>query len=338
VNRGAALTGALLATLATPPIWPLALAAFLIRGGILLVALPILVLPTPVGLGNLTAPALTSIAFGSISAETVLSAVAIVVVVLAWVLAGGWLAAALEAETARIVAVDEGVRVFRSTAPPGAATASAAQGPQRARRVAARILAARLLALLPLAVALAWGSVRIVGVTYRELTNPIDVAVPIVQRVLLASPDVIVAVVLSWMVGEVVGAIAARRIVLGDVGVTAGLGSALTVCVRHPFPTAIRFWVPTLVLLVVLVPSVAAVGAAWAAADAALDGSDPLRVLGSVVLFVGLWLVGLLLTGVVCAWRATVWTIAEVIGEGTFGGSGNRRPGHWRPTPSSAKV
>ena len=52
MSRGAALTGALLVTLATPATWPLALAAFLIRGGILLVTLPIVVLPTPVGSGQ----------------------------------------------------------------------------------------------------------------------------------------------------------------------------------------------------------------------------------------------------------------------------------------------
>ena len=87
-----ALSGALRATLAAPATWPLALGAFLIRGGILLVALPILVLPTPVGLGDIIAPALTSIAFGSVSTGMVVSIAAIVVVGLGWILAGGWLA------------------------------------------------------------------------------------------------------------------------------------------------------------------------------------------------------------------------------------------------------
>ena len=59
MTRGAALTRALLATLATPVTWPLALAAFLLRGGILVFTLPILVLPTPVGLGNVLAPTIT---------------------------------------------------------------------------------------------------------------------------------------------------------------------------------------------------------------------------------------------------------------------------------------
>ena len=50
----------------------------------------------------------------------------------------------------------------------------------------------------------------------------------------------------------------------------------------------------------------------------------------SVVLFVAVWVVGLGLTAVVCAWRAAVWTVAGVLARGTFGGSSDRRPGDWR--------
>jgi hypothetical protein len=37
--------------------------------------------------------------------------------------------------------------------------------------------------------------------------------------------------------------------------------------------------------------------------------NDPLELFLAVVLFVALWVVGLVLTGVICAWRAAVWTI-----------------------------
>ena len=77
MNRRAALIGALLATLRTPATWPLALAAFLIRGGIVLVLVPIVVLPTTVGIGNVFGPALASIAFGSVSGELVGMAVVV---------------------------------------------------------------------------------------------------------------------------------------------------------------------------------------------------------------------------------------------------------------------
>ncbi len=109
MRRGAALTGALLATLATPASWPLALAAFLLRGGFLVVTLPIIVLPTTVQLANILAPDLSSIALGTITLELALLAGSIGATVVAWLVLGGWLAAALEAEGARLIAADEEV-------------------------------------------------------------------------------------------------------------------------------------------------------------------------------------------------------------------------------------
>ena len=96
MTRGAALTGALLATLVNPATWALALAAFLVRGGIVVVLLPIVVLPTPVGLGTALAPMLTAVAFGSVSAGEVILAVGLSIAVVAWIIVGGWVAAALD--------------------------------------------------------------------------------------------------------------------------------------------------------------------------------------------------------------------------------------------------
>jgi hypothetical protein len=298
-----ALADALLVTLATPTTWPLALAAFLLRGGILVVALPIIVLPTPVGVGNAVGPALTSIAFGSVPTELVVVIGSIVVGVLIWLVAGGWLAAGLEAEGARIVGRDEDVVALRGPeATPGGRPAD--------RHLAARILAARLLASLPLGVVLATGSVRLVFVTYRELASPLDVATPILVRVLRGSPEVVIAIVVAWMVAEIVGALAARRITLARSGVGGALRHAVATCVRHPVSTLVRFCVPTLVLFLVLVPSALAAAAAFDAIGAVLGGrSDPIGILVGVIVFVTLWAVGLLLASVVCAWRAAIWTV-----------------------------
>jgi hypothetical protein len=328
VNRGAALTEALLVTLATPTTWPLALAGFLIRGGIILVALPIVVLPTPVGLGNVVAPSLTSIAFGSVSVEVLVVTTAVLVGALAWLVAGGWLAAALEAEGTRIVALDTDLTTRRA----GPVTPTTG-------RMAARILAARLLANIPLGLVLAWGSTRLVLVAYHELTSPLDVSSPIVLRVLRGAPEVVVAIVVAWMIGQMVGALAARRIVLARAGVAGALRSALVTCLRHPLSTLADFWIPTCILVAALVPSAIATGSATGAAGAVLDEpDDPVRVLTAVLSLVLLWIVGLLLASVVCAWRAAVWTVADVARDGTFGGSADRRPGDWRSDRSSANL
>ena len=337
MSRGVALGRGLLVTLAMPPTWPLALAAFLIRGGIILLVIPIVVVPTPVGIGNAFGPTLTAIALGQVPLEAVVGAGLAGLAVVAWLFGGGWLAAALEAEGARLVAVNEdptgGAEVgdgSRSVVGPASRTRGS---------VAARILAARLLAAVPLVLVIAWASFRLVITTYDELTIPRDVTTPIVLRVLAATPEVFVAAVVAWMAAEMVGAIAARRIVLAGDGVGRALLAAVGECLRHPLPVLARFWIPTLVLGLVVVPSAVASAAAWAATgDALTDGGDPLRVLVSVVALVVLFSVGLLLLGVVCAWRAAIWTIAEAVRQGTFGGSIDHRSGDWRTEGSSATL
>ena len=335
MTRGAALSGALLVTLATPATWPLALGAFLIRGGIVLVALPLVVLPTPVGLGNVLGPILTSIAFGSVSGEVLIVLGSMIVVAVAWLFLGGWLAAALEAEAIRIVALDGDV------AGSGRLRVNPATG-----RTAARVLAARLVADIPLGLVLAWGLIRLVVVTYDELTSPLDVSTPIVLRVLRGAPEVVFGIGLAWMVVEIVGAVAARRIVLADDGVGGALRFSVRFSVRSfardPLSALASFWVPTLGLIVVLVPSALATTAAAGAVRSVLRESgepgDPVAVLVAVLSLVLLWVVGLLLAAVVCAWRTAVWTVAAIARDGTFGGSTDRRPGDWRRDRSSGTL
>ena len=334
MRRGAALTGALLVTLSTPATWPLALAAFLLRGGFVVVAFPIVTLPTSVQLGNALAPDLSSVALGTIPPGLAIVTSAIGVAVVAWLVLGGWLAAAMEAEGARIVALDEDVAALgpdQAEAPLNAEVS--------ASRVAIRILAARLIAYLPLAVVLSWGSVRLVIAAYVELTSPLEVATPIVIRVVRASPEVIIAILVAWTVGEIVAAAAARRITLAGDGVLAGLRSALATTVRRPLTAIVRFWLPTAVLLLVLLPTGLAAGSGWeAATDVIGRRQEPIAVALTVISFVALWVVGLVLFGIVCAWRAAVWTVAEVAREGTFGVSADRRPGDWRPEGTSATL
>ena len=206
-------------------------------------------------------------------------------------------------------------------------------------RVAARILAARLIACVPLAVVLGLGSIRLVLVTYRELTSPLDVSAPLALRVLRGTPEVVAAVVVAWMLAEIVGAMAARRIALSDQGVGDALAGAASGFVRAPLSSLARFTIPAIVLLVILAPAAVAAGSAWEAVGTVLgDAADPLPLLLTVVVFVGLWMVGLVLVAVVCAWRAAIWTVAAATGKGTFGGSTDRRPGHWRLTRSSATL
>ena len=109
MTPGTTLVTSLLATLAHPTTWVLALAGFLVRGGIVAFLVPILVLPTPVGLANLAGPTLVEFVFGGFSPTLVVLIAAGVGGVLAWIVFGGFLAATIEVEGIRIVAGDEDV-------------------------------------------------------------------------------------------------------------------------------------------------------------------------------------------------------------------------------------
>ena len=247
MNRGAALIGALLATLETPATWPLALAAFLVRGGIVLVAGPDRRAADDGRVRQRLRPGarLDRVRVDLDRAGRHVrrrSALAVV----AWIVFGGWLAAALEAEAAWMVAGDEDVRALGRPRPRPACSGT---GPTGTARVAARILVARLIAYIPLAVVLAVGTVRVVLVTYRELTSPLDTSTPIVLRVLRGTPEVVVAVVVAWTLGEMVGG--DRRPPDRPGRRRRRVGAARRD--RHVPPPSdrvglIRFWLPTAVL------------------------------------------------------------------------------------------
>ena len=162
-------------------------------------------------------------------------------------------------------------------------------------------------------------------VAYRELTNPLEAGTPVVVRVVRDAPEVIVAVTLAWIVGEIIGPLAARRIVLAGDGVFGSLRAALGELVRRPLATLARCVVPLAVLVAVLVPSLLAAGAAWRTVQAAIGGPDATGLFIAILAFVTLWLIGLLLIAVVSAWRGAVWTVAVVSAPGTFRRTKRRR-------------
>ena len=107
---GATLAGSLLVTLARPSTWVLALAAFLIRGGLLVFVIPIVVLPTPVGLAERRRADARRV---RVRRRLARRSSAVVATASSgrcvWLVGGGLLAATAEAELIRIVATDEDV-------------------------------------------------------------------------------------------------------------------------------------------------------------------------------------------------------------------------------------
>lgn len=326
MTSGAVVSASLLAALANPAVWLLALAGFLLRGGVILVLAPVIVLPSAVGLANAVGPMLTTLVLGGTSPQVVILLVAVVGGVFTWLLGGGWLAAILEAEAIRRVVADEVVD-------PEGASRAPLPGPVRA---AGHILAARLVAGLPLAVALAAGSMRLVDLAYRELTLPTETGPSLIVRVARAAPDALFWIGVTWLLMEVWGALAARRIVLARDGAIPALGQAVIHVLRRPLTTVALALLPLAVLLVVLVPSAVASATTWDAIRAELAGqAAPLTVAALVVLFVTLWGGGLVLIGMVSAWRSAAWTIEAA---GTFGGVRHPSTGEWPATTTPATL
>jgi len=315
MSLGAILTSSLLATLAHPIAWPLALAGFLVRGGIVLFLLPIVALPSTVAISDRIAPILSAFVLGGATVQLAVLFGAICALIVALLLLLAWFAAATEAALIHDAPAWDELDPARPSAP-------------RRRGESGRILTARLVVHVPFLVAVGWGTIRVVEAAYRELSRPVDVDTPIVLRVLGSVPEVIAIVLVTWAIGQILGAIAARRVVLLGSSTAGAVRSALAESIRRPLQVVILFVVPTLALLAVLLPTAAATSSTWERARIAI--AEPVGAVEGILTvcaFVGLWLGGLVLVSMVCAWRASVWTLdAE---QRTFGVSRPVPPGDW---------
>jgi hypothetical protein len=331
VSWGAGLAASLLVVLPRPGTWIVALAAFLVRGGIIVFLIPIVVLPSPVGLANIFGPTITTFWLGGVSVGFAAVVTAIFAAFFIWLVVGGWVAAVTERDLIELVAADEEL---------GAGGAIPHPSTARRRGRIWRIVLVRLAAHVPLAVALGYGSLRLVQAAYRELTLPSDVVTPIAWRIVVAAPDAVIAIVVAWALGEILGSLGARRLVLWGQSVDAAYVGAWADLLRRPLTTLATFAVPTLVLGLVVGPVLLAAGVVWDALRTGLSGADAgdaLLVLLTMLTFVAIWTAGLLLAGLAAAWRSAAWTVETVRTRGTYGALEHRQTGDWNdPEPSGS--
>jgi hypothetical protein len=321
----------LLLVLPRPGTWAIALAAFLVRGGLLVFLLPILVLPSPVGLATMVGPTITAFWLGGLSLGFAAIVSAIFAAFFVWLVVAGWVAALSERELIQAVAADD---EMAGRAPPALSTS-------RRRGRIWRILLLRLAGYVPLAAALGYGSLRLVQATYRELTLPSDVLVPIAWRVVASVPDAVAAIAVAWALGEIVGALGARRLVLWGQSIDQAFLGAWTDLVRRPVTTVATYVVPTIVLAVASVPLLLAAGLVWQMLRGilALDRPEDLPVVAvTMALFLVTWALGLLVAGLLTAWRSAASTVEVLRVRGTFGASRSSRPGEWNDADPSGTV
>lgn len=280
-----------------PSLWAFALVAFLARGGLALLVLPIVVVPTFIGLANFVGPA--SVTAGGPGPRLVALVVAALTAGLAVAVLGTLVAAAAEVALHRSTVAMPEARAVVGTGEPG-----------RAGPAVARVAVIRLVLLVPVSVVFAIAIPTWVAVAYRELTLPSDLGVPLAARVLVGAPAASSAVLGTWLVAEVVGGFAARRASLLGASAWRALVGGILDPLRAPVGTILTVAAALGVSVVLLVPAVWALAAAWDAARHALaDGSDLLLALGAALLLAAAWFAALGLAALAAAWRATLGTM-----------------------------
>lgn len=293
------MAGAVLVTLIRPLSWVLGLAGFLAGGGLVLVAWPILVLPTPTGLQNALGTPVSSLVFGSPTPALVA------------LVAGGGAAAMMMAATAMLAgawAEREGIGVaLEAAAEEGLAPAVDLAGAPGVLRIAV----VRLLDLVPVAIALglAWGPVY--DAAYRELVLPDDLVTPLPLRVMADVPHLVVLVAVAWLVSDSAAAVGVRCLVLERRSVLGAWVDGWGELVRRPLRVIGTAILGLGVLVLLTGPALAAAAVGWARVrDILGDDRDPIVTLAAVVIWVSIWLGGLVLAGVGAGIRAAAWSLA----------------------------
>jgi hypothetical protein len=296
-RRGAAAATAM--TARRPSLWVYALVAFLARGGLLVLVLPIVIVPTFIGLANFVGPA--SVSAGGPGPRLVALIVVGLAAAVALVVVGACVAAAAEVVLHRATMGTPEAESFITDA------ATDAGGTVRA---IGRVTGVRLVLLVPVVIAAAAAIPAWVTVAYRELTVPTDVAAPLAARVLAGAPAASILVVATWLAAEIVGGFAARRSALFGTSTARALASGIADPFRAPVATALTVAIALGITVAVLAATWWATGAAWDAARRALASStDVLPALASALALAATWLAGLALAAAAAAWRATLVTM-----------------------------
>ena len=251
----------------------------------------------------------------------------------AWLVIGGWVAAVTERDLIELVAADDELGAGGTIPRPS--------GSRRRGRIW-RIVLLRLAAYVPLALALGYGSLRLVQATYRELTLPSDVVTPIAWRVIATVPEAVIAIVVTWALGETLGSLGARRIVVWGQSLDQAYFGAWADMLRRPLSTH---------------RDIRAADGRDGAARRARSCSRPaspgtscgpslLRPPGRTrrscscrcSTFVAIWSAGLLVAGLAAAWRSATWTVELVRVRGTFGALRHGPTGEWQRSETSGSL
>jgi len=320
-DRGwrARLNSALAAVSRQPQLWLLGMVGFLLRGGALILLVPIVVLPTQVEARLLIGDYLGSTGFTSgfwiLIAVAALSALALSVALLA-------VLARIELSAFEMLIEDPATADQHAFAP-------ARPSAHARRRLLLRLFAIQLVTLVALAVAAAPLVLAAGQKAFDEIVRPSSSS-SIYARVLSGIGEPLFLFLFGLVLVELVSALASRELLVRQAGWRANLagrrswlapaiGAAVVRPLRSPlrtFATAALGWAAT---VAVLIPAFWAISIAWQAVRAAfltsVGFSDAREVLGMVLVALalsGAFVLAVALAGFASALRAALWSVERL--------------------------
>jgi hypothetical protein len=309
-------------TRSDPTLWLLGALSFCVRGGVVLLLLPILWVPTPVLLSIFLAPYLSS---SGLSAEAVPALAVSGVVALALVAAAIAVAAFVDlAAFERVVASEAtaAVRLGRAPRPvEGRSRTAAALG----------LISLSLLGLIPILAALIPLAMRVNAVATSELQLPTQLDTPFMITVLgRVAPGILLMLAIVLVVDlfvtlasrELLAARFGFRPTLAPVGPLSSLTLGAGRLARHPARTAAVWLIAWLVTLGGVAAAIAALTISWNVVREVLfstvedSPSGALWGVGirfvAVVAFGAIWVGGVTLCGIASSLRGALWTVQSL--------------------------
>jgi hypothetical protein len=288
-----------------------ALAGFLIRGGVVLLAIPSVVLPSFLGLASIFA--VNALGIDGRPTPWLIATVA-----------GLAVAAAVWLAIAAVVGSIVDVWLIRAAMPSDPGSVDRPQ-PFPDPTLVLDMAGIRVLCLLPVGAAIVAAGAPIYNAAYSELTLPTNLSDPLLLRIAWRAAVPIGTVAVAWLVSETVAAIAVRRLYLGD-GFLRSLVGAVGQLVTRPLTSSLTFLATMLVSLAAL--AVAAVTTAFAfglclsaarlpnpiglaISVAGFDASRDLRpvvFLAATILLGFAWILAMAVAGITSVWRSVAWT------------------------------
>lgn len=295
-----------------PDLWLIGSLSIAARGGLLLMAVPVLTLPSPVGISVMLGPAIIDAGTASLQALLIGGAIG---------LSGLVLISLLLSAVADLMAYDRFVRDPETLEARGGREPRAMSVRRRFSTVGS-LAAIQATVLVPAVLAFVMLADRAAVLLQDELIHPSS-QVSLLMRMLVGAREQLVLVLIALLVAEVLGSLASRHLLASRYGlgydraqVTEARSRRIAVVrlLAAPLMVAARAGLGWLVAAVLVLPVAFALTVAWdevrelyLAPPTLGPGLVVARVLVTVA-FAGLWVVVTLLAGISSALRGALWS------------------------------